>query len=200
MFPKQVHPERRSATMELPHFIDRQGRLRMQLKTILNRVERHKSFVYGEPRWVDDALRLTIEVPIEPRANGRPDLLGLREAAARLRPLTPTAFRVRAAVADRRGVRLRPAARRLPTLRRGGRTGSLVDGKSRLTTTYQWFLAGWAGRLSWKEVASVFHTTWEHVRDSVRHAVGLGPGASRFVGRRKPSASTRSSGDAAITT
>ena len=43
----------------------------MQLKTILNRVERYKSFVYGEPRWADDA-RSTIEVPIEPRANGRP--------------------------------------------------------------------------------------------------------------------------------
>src|SRR3989304_694878 len=43
----------------------------MQLKTILNRVERYKSFVYGEPRWVEDAPRLTIEVPIEPRANGR---------------------------------------------------------------------------------------------------------------------------------
>lgn len=43
----------------------------MQLKAILNRVERYKSFVYGEPRWVDDA-RSTIEVPIHARANGRP--------------------------------------------------------------------------------------------------------------------------------
>ncbi len=47
-------------------------------------------------------------------------------------------------------------------------------GKSRLTITYQWFLAGWARRLSWKEVAAVFCTTWEHVRDSVRHAVQWG--------------------------
>ena len=44
----------------------------MQLQTILNRVARHKSFVYGEPRWIEDALRPTIEVPIRPRANSRP--------------------------------------------------------------------------------------------------------------------------------
>ena len=43
----------------------------MQLKTILNRVERYKSFVYGEPRWADEACS-TIEVPIRARANGRP--------------------------------------------------------------------------------------------------------------------------------
>ncbi len=54
----------------------------MQLKTILNRVERYKSFVYGEPRWASDALRLTLEVPIEPRANGRPICSCLRFACS----------------------------------------------------------------------------------------------------------------------
>jgi hypothetical protein len=42
----------------------RQGRPRMQLKSILQRVARHKSFVYGTPHRVKDALRLSIEVPI----------------------------------------------------------------------------------------------------------------------------------------
>ncbi len=37
------------------------------------------------------------------------------------------------------------------------------DGKSPLTTTYRRFLARWAKRLSWQEVAAVFHTTWEAV-------------------------------------
>ena len=61
----------------------------MQLKTILNRVQRHKSFVYGEPRWASDALQLSIEVPIEPRANGRPICSGCRKPRPgydRLRP------------------------------------------------------------------------------------------------------------------
>jgi len=48
------------------------------------------------------------------------------------------------------------------------------NGKSQLTTTYQWFLARWAKRLAWQEVATIFHTTWEHVRDAVRHAVFWG--------------------------
>ena len=43
----------------------------MQLKTILNHVERHKSFVYQDARWADPATKTQIEIPIEPRANGR---------------------------------------------------------------------------------------------------------------------------------
>ncbi len=31
------------------------------------------------------------------------------------------------------------------------------------TTTYRWFLAGWAKRLSWKGVADAFDTTWQNV-------------------------------------
>jgi transposase len=49
-----------------------------------------------------------------------------------------------------------------------------ASGKSRLTKSYQWFLAGCARRLSWKEVAEVFHTTWEHVREAMWHAVAWG--------------------------
>jgi len=43
----------------------------VQLKTILNHVERHKSFVYQDARWADPATKMQIEIPIEPRANGR---------------------------------------------------------------------------------------------------------------------------------
>ena len=44
---------------------------RMQLKTILNHVQRHKSFVYGKAKWVDPETKTAIEIPIEPRANSR---------------------------------------------------------------------------------------------------------------------------------
>ncbi len=44
----------------------------MQLKTILNHVERHKSFVYQEARWADPETKTEIEIPIQLRANGRP--------------------------------------------------------------------------------------------------------------------------------
>jgi hypothetical protein len=50
-----------------------------------------------------------------------------------------------------------------------------ADGKSRQSMAYPWLdLAGWARRLSWQETAIVFHTTKEHVRDSVGHAVAWG--------------------------
>jgi len=48
------------------------------------------------------------------------------------------------------------------------------DGKSQLTTAYRWFLAGWAKRLSWLEVATAFHTSWESVYRSVQFAVEWG--------------------------
>jgi transposase len=146
----------------------------MQLQTILNRVERHKSFVDGTPRWAEGALRPTIEVPIRPRANGRAvcsgcgkrrpgyDRLALRrfEYVPLWQISVVFLYALRRVACPSCGV----VVEQIPWAR----------GKSQLTTSYQWFLAGWARRLSWQEVASVFHTTWEHVRDSVRHAVFWG--------------------------
>ena len=42
----------------------------MQVKTILNRIQRHRSFVYGPARLVQGA-RLMLEVEVRPRANTR---------------------------------------------------------------------------------------------------------------------------------
>ena len=44
----------------------------MQLKTILNRVQKHKSFVYGQVTWSGTGENRVLEVRIEPRANSRP--------------------------------------------------------------------------------------------------------------------------------
>jgi transposase len=48
------------------------------------------------------------------------------------------------------------------------------DGKSHLTLTFRWFLATWAGRLSWLETSVIFKTTWDNVFRSVKHAVFWG--------------------------
>jgi transposase len=48
------------------------------------------------------------------------------------------------------------------------------DGKNQLTTTYRWFLATWAKRLSWSEVGSIFRTSWDSVCRAVEHAVEWG--------------------------
>ncbi len=49
-----------------------------------------------------------------------------------------------------------------------------AEGKRAITTPYAWFLARWAKRLSWREVATVFHTSWETVFRSVEMAVTWG--------------------------
>jgi len=146
----------------------------MQLKTILNRVEYFKSFVYGKAKWVDDTEQPTIEVQIEARRNGRPICSGcgrdapgydrLPERRFEFVPLWGIAvffvYAMRRVECPECGVKVE----RVPW----------CDGKNQLTTTYRWFLAGWAKRLSWKGVASAFHTTWQNVFRSVKHAVSWG--------------------------
>jgi transposase len=146
----------------------------MQLQTILNRVERHKSFVYGTPRWDNNVLRPTLEVPIHPRANGRPVCSGCGKRRPGYDRLAPRRFEY--VPLWQIAVVFVYALRRVDCPRCGVVVEQVpwASGKSRLTTSYQWFLAGWARRLSWQEVATVFHTTWEHVRNSVRHAVRWG--------------------------
>ena len=49
-----------------------------------------------------------------------------------------------------------------------------ADGKNHLTKAYQIFLAKWARRLSWKETADAFQTSWENVYNSVKYVVLFG--------------------------
>ena len=52
--------------------------------------------------------------------------------------------------------------------------GRWVSGRRSLTESTAWFLAGWAKRLSWNEVARVFRTPWDQVFSSVEMAVSWG--------------------------
>lgn len=146
----------------------------MQLKTILNRVEHFKSFVYGRARWVNDASRLTIEVEIHARKNGRPICSGcdqIRPGYDRL-PARRFEFVPLWGIA----IYFVYAMRRVECPQCGVKVEKVpwCDGKNQLTTSYRWFLAKWARRLSWQEVACVFRTTWENVFRSVKHAVSWG--------------------------
>ena len=48
------------------------------------------------------------------------------------------------------------------------------DGKRTLTRAYMLFLARWARRMSWKETAEAFRTSWDKVFDAVEHVVTFG--------------------------
>jgi hypothetical protein len=134
----------------------------MHLKTIFNCVEPHKSFVYGEVRF-RDADRSALEVVIISRANGRPICSGCGRAGPgydRL-PKRRYAFVPLWALA----VSFVYAPRRVAFPRCSIKVERLpwAEGKSRSTTTYQWFLAAWTNRLAWQQVAQIFHTSWQSV-------------------------------------
>jgi transposase len=154
----------------------------MQLQTILNRVQKFKSFVYAKARLVTVRGEAALEVEIQPRANGRALCSSCGLASPGYDRLAPRRFefvplwgiKVFFVYAPRRvdcrdcGVRVE----RMPW----------ASGKHRLTEAYAWFLARWARRLSWKEVAQVFASSWDTVFRSVEMAVEWGRAHADYSG------------------
>ena len=143
----------------------------MQVQTILNHVQRHRSFVYREARFRDGSEGLALDVAIEPRANGRPVCSGCgkrRPGYDRL-PARRFQFVPLWGIA----VFFVYALRRVDCPACGVKAEQVpwASGKEQLTTTYQWFLARWARRLPWQEVADVFRASWNTVYRAVTLAV-----------------------------
>jgi transposase len=146
----------------------------MLLKTILNRIEHYKSFVYGKVRMLEEDGKLAIEVEVEARANGKPICSVCGHPAPGYDRLTKRRFEYVPLWGI--AVFFVYAMRRVECPQCGVKVEQVpwAKGKSRLTTSYRWFLARWAKRLSWQETARVFGTTWEHVFRSVKYAVSWG--------------------------
>jgi transposase len=145
----------------------------MQLQTILNHVERNKSFVYGKAAWAPGP-HPAIEVQVQPRKNGRPICSGCGQRGPGYDRLSERKFEF--IPLWQIAVYFVYALRRVDCPRCGVCVEQVpwCDGKQHLTKSYRWFLAGWAKRLSWKEVAEAFHTTWDHVHQAVHYAVSWG--------------------------
>ena len=146
----------------------------MQLKTILNRVEPFKSFVYGKARWVEGTEQATLEVEVLARKNGRPICSGCGRPGPGYDRLPQRRFEFVPLWAIT--VYFVYAMRRVECPHCGVTVERVpwAVGKGHLTTSYRWFLARWAKHLSWQVVASIFHTTWRNVFESVKHAVFWG--------------------------
>jgi transposase len=146
----------------------------MQIKAILNRIEKHRSFVYGSTELSDCDGQLVLEIAIEARANGRPICSGCGEKRPGYDRLPSRRFEY----VPLWGILVFfvYAMRRVecPTCGVSVEQVPWAEGKQRLTTTYRWFLAKWARRLSWSETARVFRTTWENVFRAVEMAVEWG--------------------------
>ena len=146
----------------------------MLIKTLLNKVERFKSFVYGSicVTLIADVEALVID--IEPRRNSR--------------SICPECGK-RQRMYDRQPQRLfeyipvwsfktyfRYAPRRVRCLEHGVKVEALpwAYGKERLTFSYQVYLSRWAKRLSWKETADIFETSWDTVFRAAKFVVDYG--------------------------
>lgn len=144
----------------------------MQIETILNRIEKHAGFVYERVRWADDDS--AIEVLVRPRAGSRATCSGCdkRQAGYDSLPARRFAYVPLWGIA----VYLVYAMRRVDCRGCGVKVESVPwgCGKKRLTWSYAWFLARWAKRLSWSEVARIFDTSWPTVFRAVEAAVQWG--------------------------
>lgn len=146
----------------------------MQVKTILNRTQKFKSFVYAKVLLAEEDGQAVLLVTVVPRANGRmicsgcdkkrPGYDRLGERRFEFVPLWGIA------------VFFLYAMRRVDCPDCGVVVESVPwgNGKHQLTTSYAWFLAKWAKRLSWKETAEAFQTTWDKVFAAVSAAVQWG--------------------------
>lgn len=146
----------------------------MQLKTILNRVHKIKGFVYGAIYFSEWNQQQVLEVEVRPRKGNRPICSGCGKKRPgydkrdtrrfELVPLWGIAifliYKMRRVECPKCGVKIE----KIPW----------AEGKHELTSAYQWFLAGWAKRLNWSQVAGAFQTSWYQVFHSVEMAVDWG--------------------------
>jgi transposase len=146
----------------------------MRIQTILNRVEKFKSFVYRNARLEEHDDGPALVVRIEPRKNNRPVCSGCDKSGPTYDHLEERRFEF----VPLWGIAVFLAYRmRRVNCPRCGVTVEVVpwcDGKSQSTITYRWYLATWARRLSWSEVAWIFRTSWDSVCRAVEHAVEWG--------------------------
>lgn len=146
----------------------------MLIKTLLNRVEKVKFHVYGRIALEQVRGVEAVVVDIEPRSNSRPicQVCGKRcsiydTQEMRLFEYVPLwGFQVF----------FRYSLRRSNCRVHGALVEHIpwANGKEQLTNTYKVFLARWARRLSWKETADIFKTSWDSVLRAVKYVVEYG--------------------------
>ena len=143
----------------------------MQLKTILNQCHKFKSFVYDQVRFVNRNGKKYLEVEVLPRRNSKAICSGCERPARLYDRLNKRRFEFIPLWGYR--VFLVYLMRRVDCADCGVKVEQVpwARGKQELTDTYQQFLAHWAKKLSWKEVAVSFQTSWDKVFNAVEYVV-----------------------------
>src|SRR6516165_4375694 len=145
----------------------------MELITILNRCHRFRGFVYHRATFSPD--HKSIEISVRPRKGSAAVCSCCHQRAFGYDQLAERPFEFIPLWGF--FVFLLYSMRRVDCRRCGVVAVEEVpwgDGKRTLTKAYMLFLAHWARRLSWKETAEAFRTSWDRVCDAVAYVVGWG--------------------------
>ena len=144
----------------------------MQLQTILNTIEKQKGFVYDSVRW--DEAKSALLVSLRPHGRSRPICSGCGCKGPGYDTLAQRRFEF--VPLWGMAVYFLYSMRRV-NCRNCGVTVEKVpwsDGKHQTTFSYRVFLSRWAKRLSWKETATIFGTSWDTVYRAVDWVVRWG--------------------------
>ncbi len=167
--------ERREGVHRAKDSASKPTRRTMQLKTILNHVQRHPGFVYGAAKLrLGEGGQGVLDVPIMPRRGSRPICSGCFRKRKQYDKLQTRHFQFVPLWAMT--VLFVYTPRRCDCPACGVRVELMpwADGKSHITTTFSWFLSSWAKLLSWKEVGVRFRVSWQVVFNAVEMAVDWG--------------------------
>jgi transposase len=147
----------------------------MHVKTLLNSVEKHKGFVYDDIKLVLVGRWKQLHVKIRPRKRCK----GLCSGCLTPGPTYDTLDERRFQFVPLWGmvVYFLYVMRRISCVKCERVVVEAVPwakGKQRVTTSFAWFLARWAKRMSWKEVGVAFGVSWDTVFAAVKMAVAYG--------------------------
>ena len=144
----------------------------MELETILNQCYKHKSFIYQNSYFLDD--KTTFGIKIKARKNSKPICSCCEKKCPGYDTLPERAFEF----IPFWGFKVFfYYARRRVNCKKCGIVAEAIpwsEGKNHLTKAYMQYLANWARKLSWKDVAKSFHTSWEKVYKSIEYVVNWG--------------------------
>jgi transposase len=144
----------------------------MLLTRLLNACHHFPGFVYAGARL--DVASNAIEVEVRPRRGSKARCSGCHQPARGYDQLTPRRFEFIPLWGF--AVVLLYCMRRVECLRCGVKVEEVPwgTGKHQLTKAYMLYLAHWARKLSWKETALSFHTSWDKVYAAVSYVVEWG--------------------------
>jgi transposase len=146
----------------------------MQLKAILNSIEKHKGFVYEDVSWDPQSPDKTLLITVRPRSGSRGYCAGCGVRSRTYDTMKPRRYQF---VPLWGIVVFFVYSKRRIDCASCGVTAEMIpwaDGKKRITKTFSWFLSTWAKRLTWKDTATCFQTSWDTVFRAVEYAVEWG--------------------------